>query len=93
MRVIGIEVDTSGPGRSGCGSLAPQEEEELRNLAASPNVYETLAKSIAPSIFGSADIKKAITCLLFGGSRKRSVQRFTVKKYSYRLRMTSFICY
>jgi len=33
-------------------------------------VHEIIAKSIAPSIFGSADIKKAIACLLFGGSRK-----------------------
>jgi len=33
-------------------------------------LYEKFAKSVAPSIFGSADIKKAITCLLFGGSKK-----------------------
>ena len=51
--------------------MTPQEEEELRRLAAMPNIYETIAKSIAPSIYGSTDIKKAIACLLFGGSRKR----------------------
>ena len=32
--------------------------------------YKVIAKSIAPSIYGSEDIKKAIACLLFGGSRK-----------------------
>lgn len=58
-------------GHSFAGSVTPQEEEELRCLAAMPNIYETIAKSIAPSIYGSADIKKAIACLLFGGSRKR----------------------
>lgn len=58
-------------GHSFTGSVTPQEEEELRRLAAMPNVYETIAKSIAPSIYGSTDIKKAIACLLFGGSRKR----------------------
>ena len=63
-----------GSGRSSVGSLLNRgEEEELRHLAATPNVYQTLSKSIAPSIFGSTDIKKAITCLLFGGSRKRWV--------------------
>lgn len=51
--------------------MTPQEEEELRRLAAMPNIYETIAKSIAPSIYGSTDIKRAIACLLFGGSRKR----------------------
>ena len=28
-------------------------------------------RSIAPSIYGSLDIKKAIACLLIGGARKR----------------------
>ncbi|XP_037544407.1 DNA replication licensing factor mcm5-like [Nematolebias whitei] len=71
LRVVGIQVDTEGAGRGATGSVSPQEEEELRALAASPNVYESLARSIAPSIYGSDDLKKAITCLLFGGSRKR----------------------
>lgn len=61
----------SAAGRGATGSVSPQEEEELRALAASPNVYESLARSVAPSIYGSDDLKKAITCLLFGGSRKR----------------------
>lgn len=71
LRVIGIQVDTSGPGRSAAGLVGPLEEDEFRHLAATPNVYETISKSIAPSIFGSIDMKKAIACLLFGGSRKR----------------------
>ena len=73
LRVLGIQVDTEGPGRSTGAPLAPADEEEFRHLAGSPNVYETISKSIAPSIFGSSDIKKAIACLLFGGSRKRFV--------------------
>lgn len=58
-------------GRSFAGAVSPQEEEEFRRLAALPNVYEVISKSIAPSIFGGTDMKKAIACLLFGGSRKR----------------------
>lgn len=63
--------------RASCRSLGTQpcitnEEEDLfRRLAADSNLYERIAKSIAPSIFGALDIKKAIACLLFGGSRKR----------------------
>jgi len=40
-------------------------------MAASSDIYDRLSQSLAPSIFGSRDIKKAITCMLFGGSRKR----------------------
>lgn len=58
-------------GRSVSGSVTPQEEEEFRHLASMPNIYDMVAKSIAPSIYGSNDIKKAIACMLFGGSRKR----------------------
>ncbi|KAM4720783.1 DNA replication licensing factor MCM5 [Rhinophrynus dorsalis] len=71
IRVVGIQVDTEGTGRSAAGAVTPQEEEEFRRLASKPDIYETVAKSIAPSIYGSTDIKKAIACLLFGGSRKR----------------------
>lgn len=72
MRVVGITVDAEGTGAiSRYTSITTEEEEKFRRLAAQPDIYERLAKSLAPSIFGSTDIKKAITCLLFGGSRKR----------------------
>ncbi|KFD60072.1 hypothetical protein M514_03873 [Trichuris suis] len=75
IRVLGIQMETWGIGRAApqiC--LTPEEEKAMRTLAADPTIYERIAKSIAPSIYGSDDVKKAIACLLFGGSRKKSVQ-------------------
>ncbi|TPP63353.1 DNA replication licensing factor mcm-5 [Fasciola gigantica] len=82
VRVLGLSIDNDGPGRSSLGShcmitsnsssaFTEAEEEELIALANSPGIYDRLARSIAPSIYGSIDIKKAIACLMFGGSRKR----------------------
>lgn len=72
MRVVGITVDSEATGNiSRFTNITTEEEEKFRRLAAHPDIYERLSKSLAPSIFGSNDIKKAITCLLFGGSRKR----------------------
>ncbi|KAG5899519.1 hypothetical protein JTB14_008208 [Gonioctena quinquepunctata] len=71
LRVVGIQLDTQGLGASGCALVSSEEESTFRRLAASPNVYHKIANSIAPSIYGSVDIKRAIACLLFGGSRKR----------------------
>lgn len=72
LRVVGLQVETEGSGRAaGHLTFTQEEEESFRRIAQTPNVYETVAKSIAPSIYGSEDIKKAIACLLFGGSRKR----------------------
>nr|QIC49965.1 DNA replication licensing factor MCM5 [Actinia equina] len=72
LRVVGITVDTDGSGRNtGGASVTSEEEEEFRRLAKRLDVFDVIAKSIAPSIYGSEDIKKCIACLLFGGSRKR----------------------
>lgn len=69
IRVLGVHVDTAGPGRS-MNTFTPEEEEELLALSRSPDIYDRLANSIAPSIYGSLNFKKAIACLLFGGSTK-----------------------
>lgn len=71
LRVLGVDVDSEGGGRS-TTIFTPQEEEEMQRLARDPEIYEKLARSIAPQISGeyTRDIKKAIACLLMGGSRK-----------------------
>ena len=72
LRVVGIQVETEGPGRAaGNITFSGEEEEKFRQMAADPEIYNIITKSIAPSIFGSEDIKRSIACLLFGGSRKR----------------------
>merc|ERR550534_2228869 len=72
LRVVGIQVETEGSGRTSSNVVFTGEEEErFRRMAAEPRIYDRITKSIAPSIYGSDDIKKSIACLLFGGSRKR----------------------
>ncbi|CAI9718955.1 DNA replication licensing factor mcm5-like [Octopus vulgaris] len=71
FRVLGISVDTQGNSKTSSLQITPEDEEEMVNLANTPNLFDIIAKSIAPSIWGSLDVKKAIACLLFGGSRKR----------------------
>ncbi|KAL0000595.1 hypothetical protein SO802_014376 [Lithocarpus litseifolius] len=44
--------------------------EEFKKFATEPDVYKNICSNIAPSIFGHDDVKKAVACLLFGGSRK-----------------------
>lgn len=70
LRVVGMEKESS---TADSARFSPAEEEAFRQLSRRPDVYNILYRSIAPSISGSYthDIKKAILCLLFGGSRKR----------------------
>lgn len=68
LKVLGIQtdVDTAAQGLT----FTEQEEEEFLRMSRLPDLYEVFSKSIAPSIYGNDDIKKAITCLLMGGSKK-----------------------
>jgi DNA replication licensing factor MCM5 len=70
LRVVGMEKESS---TADSARFSPAEEEAFRQLSRRPDVYNILYRSVAPSISGSYthDIKKAILCLLFGGSRKR----------------------
>lgn len=72
VRVLGIEIDEAGAGRSS-QVFTPAEEEMFHQLARDPQIYEKLSESIAPSIYGdyTVNIKKAIACQLIGGSRKQ----------------------
>lgn len=52
-------------------SRLPQERVELiQKLAKESDIYERLARAIAPSIYENDDIKKGILLQLFGGTRK-----------------------
>jgi len=51
-------------------NISDEDERQIRELAADPNVLEKLAGSIAPSIYGYEEVKKALVLQLFGGVKK-----------------------
>lgn len=49
----------------------PEERVEvLRALSEKEDIYERLARALAPSVYENEDIKKGILLQLFGGTRK-----------------------
>ncbi|KAI9292547.1 MCM-domain-containing protein [Neoconidiobolus thromboides FSU 785] len=50
--------------------ISEREVAEFEELARSEDVYERLANSIAPSIYGMTDVKKGILLQMFGGESK-----------------------
>ncbi|KAI5363750.1 putative mini-chromosome maintenance protein [Septoria linicola] len=50
--------------------VSDEEEAKIRETAARPDVYELLARSLAPSIYEMDDVKKGILLQLFGGTNK-----------------------
>lgn len=70
LKVMGMQRDAGTGDRV---TFTPREEEAFRLLSRRSDVYPILSRSIAPAISGeyTHDIKKAITCQLFSGSRKK----------------------
>jgi DNA replication licensing factor MCM4 len=50
--------------------ISPEEEEKIKRTATRPDVYELLARSLAPSIYEMDDVKKGILLQMFGGTNK-----------------------
>ncbi|ODV84846.1 hypothetical protein CANARDRAFT_8417 [[Candida] arabinofermentans NRRL YB-2248] len=70
LKVLGIQTDRDTDITGLSTTFTTEEEEEFIALSRSDNLYERFSQSIAPSIYGNQDIKKAITCLLMSGSKK-----------------------
>ncbi|THC99426.1 hypothetical protein EYZ11_001064 [Aspergillus tanneri] len=69
LRAVGISTDFDQTVK-GNAIFSEEEEQEFLEISRRPDLYEALARSVAPSIYGNMDIKKAIVCLLMGGSKK-----------------------
>jgi replicative DNA helicase Mcm len=50
--------------------ISEEDERAIKELAAHPKVIERLIQSIAPSVWGHEEIKKALALQLFGGVKK-----------------------
>ena len=69
LRAVGISTDIDHSA-SGATSFSDEEMQEFEEMSRLPDLYDRFARCIAPSIYGNLDIKKAIACLLMGGSKK-----------------------
>ena len=50
--------------------IKEEDEEQILELARDPKIFDKLAKSITPSVWGYEEIKKALVLQLFGGVKK-----------------------
>lgn len=51
--------------------ISDEDERQIKELAANPNVFNILAQSISPSVWGYEEIKKSLVLQLFGGVQKK----------------------
>lgn len=70
LRAVGIHTSVDHTSQGSGLHFSEEEEQEFLELSRRRDLYEKFAACIAPSIYGNQDIKKAIACLLLGGSKK-----------------------
>eukprot|EP00490_Sorites_sp_Unknown_P012063 CAMPEP_0114665098 /NCGR_PEP_ID=MMETSP0191-20121206/30087_1 /TAXON_ID=126664 /ORGANISM="Sorites sp." /LENGTH=750 /DNA_ID=CAMNT_0001909139 /DNA_START=51 /DNA_END=2303 /DNA_ORIENTATION=+ len=75
IQVLGLQL-AQGNQNQGALEITKDEEEHFDHMAKDPEIREMIFKSIAPAICASekdsiSQVKRAIACQLFGGSRKQ----------------------
>lgn len=68
------------------------EEEHISRLAEDGDIYNKLARSLAPEIYGHEDIKKALLLLLVGAPHRKlkdGMKVYFTKQFQY----TLIFCY
>eukprot|EP00891_Asterochloris_glomerata_P009792 jgi/Astpho2/9792/e_gw1.00149.18.1_t len=53
-------------------TMTDEQQDELDLMQRNPRIYQDLARSIAPQVFGHEDIKRAVLLMLFGGVHKQT---------------------
>lgn len=77
-RRMGIDVSTleeelseqATGGREEVRKISEEDEAKIKEIAARPDVYDILSRSLSPSIWEMDDVKKGILLQLFGGTNK-----------------------
>ncbi|CAA7268765.1 unnamed protein product [Cyclocybe aegerita] len=67
---VGDGADDDEEQRAGQQNRRADLEKKLKELSQRPDIYEYLARSLAPSIWEMEDVKKGILLQLFGGTNK-----------------------
>ncbi|EFA74963.1 MCM family protein [Heterostelium album PN500] len=60
-------------------SLPKAERKALESMLKKKNMYKKLVDSIAPSIFGHAEIKRGVLLMLFGGVHKQTPEKIRLR--------------
>lgn len=60
--------------------LNPERVDRLKAMAKDPEIYNKLADSLCPGIYGHRDIKKGVLLQLLGGTRKEAPGRYSDPK-------------
>ena len=63
----------------GEAALTEEEADEVDRMRRDPDLYSKLVSSVAPAVFGHADVKRAVLLMLFGGVHKTTHEGISLR--------------
>ena len=70
LGMVNIRGDEDIPPEQLWSSMPEGEKEEINAMKCNPRLYEELATSLAPGVFGAMDVKRSVLLMLLGGVHK-----------------------
>ena len=74
LGMVSIRSDDDATPESVLAGMSAEQEAQVGAMRAEAQIYERLAASLAPGVFGHADVKKAVLLMLLGGVHKQTAE-------------------
>lgn len=70
--MVNIRADDTATPEELLGAMTEAERNEIVSIKRNPRLYDDLAKSLAPGVYGHEDVKRAVLLMLLGGVHKET---------------------
>ncbi len=74
MGMVNIRAEDNASPEDLLGAMTKAEQDEIVLMKRNARLYEDLAKSLAPGVFGHEDVKRAVLLMLLGGVHKETAE-------------------
>lgn len=72
LGMVNIRAEDDATPEELLGAMSGAERDEIVMMKRNSKLYEDLAKSLAPGVYGHEDVKRAVLLMLLGGVHKET---------------------
>lgn len=74
LGMVNIRAEDGATPEELLGAMSSPERQEIILMKRNNRLYEDLAKSLAPGVYGHEDVKRAVLLMLLGGVHKETAE-------------------
>lgn len=73
------DYDEHGQGGSQIATLSAEDHQLILEMYSQPQLYNKMAESICPTVFGHIEVKRGVLLMLLGGVHKRTLEKISLR--------------